>query len=491
MAKARKKRLGTKKRAVVYIRYSTKNQTDLSVEYQKETADKYCADKGYVVVKYFIDEARSGTNDKREEFQKMIEEAHNEPPWDRIIVFSFNRFARNKDLDGYYKVILMKQGIVIESATEDNSDTPEARLSRNISASYDAYMPEKCAVHTHAALETKARKGLHCGGTPPLGYDVKNEKLVINKYEAETVKLIFDMYDKNYSYNDMIKVLKEEGRTTKRGSPFKKSSFNSILKQEKYKGIFVWNRAAHKNFDDSRNNHESKPLEKQVRKKGGCPVIIAPELFDRVQEKMNDNRKSNMRSAGKHHYMLSGMGKMYCAECGSLMVGASYKSHGKNYRYYVCPNHKQGCVTKNLRASYIEHLISKTIVNNTINKQNYKSYNPLLQEASGKKSNAGLNKELYSVDKAIDNILKVLETHPTEEVKERLDLLCEKKKTIQSKIKQAGMVPQITKDNLKDTRKAIYKALKSSPDPIIYDILDNIIDKITVSNDGVDIELKI
>ena len=53
------------------------------------------------------------------------------------------------------------------------------------------------------------------------------------------------------------------------------------------------------------------------------------------------------------------------------------------------------------------------------------------------------------------------------------------------------MVPQITKDNLKDTRKAIYKALKSSPDPIIYDILDNIIDKITVSNDGVDIELKI
>lgn len=213
---------------VAYLRYSTHNQKDLSIEYQREKVENFCNKQGFIIQKFFIDEAKSATNSKRDEFQRMITEAHNEPLWSKIVVFSYNRFARNTDLSGYYKVILQQLGIKILSATEDNSDTPEARLSRNISASYDAYMPERCAVHTHASLVTKARKGLHCGGKPPLGYDVVNEKLVVNDFEADTVRLIFKMYDSNYSYSEMMKVLKEQGRTTKNRSDFKKSSFNSI-----------------------------------------------------------------------------------------------------------------------------------------------------------------------------------------------------------------------------------------------------------------------
>lgn len=434
---------GFDNRVVAYLRYSTQNQNELSIEYQREEVEKYCNKLGYIIVKYFVDEAKSATNDKREAFKAMITEAMSNPTWCKVIVFSFNRFARNVKDSGHYTFLLEECNISIESATQDNSDTPEARLLRNIAASYDAYMPECCAVHTHASLKTKAKKCEHCGGTPPLGYDVKNEKLVVNKDEAETVRMIFEMYDRNYSYNEMIKELAKQGRTTKRGTPFTKGSFNSILTQEKYKGVYVWNRATRKSKDNTYNNHASKPIEEQVRIEGGCKPIIDADLFDRVQTKMKANCSNNRRSAGRYHYMLGGMSKIYCAECGSLMVGSSYKSHGKNYRYYALYSTKS------------------------------------------------LNKELANTKKAIENILKVIETNPTEEADKRLTLLIDKKASIQAKIDAIDDTPKVTRKNLPKIRKALFKELMKSSDPTTYKILDLCIEKITVDNENVELELNI
>ena len=134
MARKRKNRVGFENSVVAYLRYSTHNQSDLSIEYQRDKIDRYCRDNGLTIVRYYIDEAKTATSDKREAFQNMITEALDEPPWSRIIVFSFNRFARNTDYAGYYKIQLMQKGITIESATESNENTPEARLSRNVTA---------------------------------------------------------------------------------------------------------------------------------------------------------------------------------------------------------------------------------------------------------------------------------------------------------------------------------------------------------------------
>lgn len=190
--------------------------------------------------------------------------------------------------------------------------------------------------------------------------------------------------------------------------------------------------------------------------------------------------------------MLGGLGKVYCAECGSRMVGAANKSHDETYLYYTCPQHKQkNCKTKDLRASYLEHHLSAHIVNLILNKNNYASYNLLIQEVFSKHSNAGLKKELNGISKAIDNILKVLEIQPTDEAAERLALLSAKKAAVQKKMTAVNNTPQITPGNLKEVRKSFYHLLKESSDPVIYDILDKLIEKITVSNDGVEIELNI
>ena len=492
MAKKNKKSQNAANNVVLYLRYSTANQNELSIEYQREACKKYCEKQGYIITKEFVDEARTGTNDKRSSFQTMVQEALNAPSWTKIIVFTFSRFARNTALNGYYEILLGEECITVESATEDNSQTPEARLMRNVYASFDGYMPEKCAVHTHASLKTKARKGLHCGGTPPLGYDVVDERLVVNPYEAETVKMIFEMYDKNYSYADMIKVLTDKGRTTKRGVPFQKTSFNSILQNEKYKGIFFWNKAVGKSIDDTHNSHAYKPIEEQVRIDDGCDAIIDKDLFDRVQEKMRGNRKRNMRSAGKNHYMLGGMGKVYCAGCGASMVGAAYKSHGISYRYYACPNHKlKTCNTKNLRADYLENMVSLNIAKYAIRAKNYQAYNQLFEEIAGAQSKVGIKKELSGVKKAIENLLKTIETHPTDEAAERLEVLSAKKANLQKQLAAATNAPSIKRENLVHIKQQLSKELRKSPDPLIYDIINSVVDKITVSNESVEVILNI
>ena len=491
MAAKRKNRRSVEKCAVLYLRYSTKNQTDLSLEYQEHECTEYCSSQGYTIVKTFVDAAQTGTTDNRKAFTEMITEAQNEPPWSKIIVYNNSRFARNVEDFCFYRVMLKKLGIVVESTRESNDNSPEARLTRNIGMSFDAYLPEKTAEHTYSSLASLARSCKHCGGIPPLGYDVKNHKLVINVYEAETVKLIFDMYNSGYSYADMITVLNAQGRTTKNGRPFKKSSFNSILQQEKYKGIYVWNRAAAKDCDKIRNNHDSKPLEQQIRVAGGCPAIIDADTFDNVQKRMKDNRRANKSGNGKYHYMLGSMKKIYCAECGALMVGGAFKSHDKPYRYYVCPNHRGECKTKNIRASYLEKHLAMTIVKALLTKDNYPAYNKLMKDLTISKSINGLQKELRSVTRSIENLMRALEKCPTEALMERLQFLTVRQQDLQNRINTAKQAPVITATNLKKLRVQLAYELKDSVDPLIRGILSSIIDRITVSNDGVEIELTI
>ena len=57
-----------------YMRYSSHNQTETSIECQDITTRKYCQEKGYEIVKDYIDRSYTGTNDQRPDFQQMIED---------------------------------------------------------------------------------------------------------------------------------------------------------------------------------------------------------------------------------------------------------------------------------------------------------------------------------------------------------------------------------------------------------------------------------
>lgn len=82
-------------RAALYLRVSAARQAehDSSIPDQKRPGEAYCAARGYQPVETFIEAGASATNDRRPEFQRMIEAATTKPaPFDAVVVHSFSRF---------------------------------------------------------------------------------------------------------------------------------------------------------------------------------------------------------------------------------------------------------------------------------------------------------------------------------------------------------------------------------------------------------------
>ena len=110
------------KNAVIYARYSSQGQNEQSIERQIRICAKFAESKGLKIVKTYTDKAHSGTNDHRPDFQKMIANADS-GAFEQIIVYKFDRFARNRVNSIMYKAQLKKRyGIRVVSATEPVSD---------------------------------------------------------------------------------------------------------------------------------------------------------------------------------------------------------------------------------------------------------------------------------------------------------------------------------------------------------------------------------
>ena len=58
--------------AVVYARYSSRRQQEQSIEGQLAAAKKYADGKGYTIIAEYCDRAKTGRNDRRAEFQRML-----------------------------------------------------------------------------------------------------------------------------------------------------------------------------------------------------------------------------------------------------------------------------------------------------------------------------------------------------------------------------------------------------------------------------------
>ena len=150
------------------------------------------------------------------------------------------------------------------------------------------------------------------------------------------------------------------GYKTRNGNNFSKSSLNSILTNEKYKGTYVFNKNGHK------RKKKLVLLEryKEVRNADAVPEIVDKSTFDKAQEIMQEREVCQIYSASSSDYLLSGL--IRCSKCGRSMTGTSRKSGRKNIEYhmYACPNHKstlEHCETFEINRDYLEGYIKEAI----------------------------------------------------------------------------------------------------------------------------------
>ena len=110
---------------VIYARYSSHSQRDVSIEQQIRACKLFAERHGVKVVKIYEDRALTGTNDKRPGFQQMIQDAKR-GGWNYVIVYTLDRFARDRYDSAVYKRQLKNLGVKVLSAMENISDDHHA-----------------------------------------------------------------------------------------------------------------------------------------------------------------------------------------------------------------------------------------------------------------------------------------------------------------------------------------------------------------------------
>ncbi len=190
-------------RAALYLRVSTARQAehDVSIPDQRKQGEAYCAARGYQLVEIFVEPGNTATNDRRPEFQRMIEEGTSKPaPFDVVLVHSFSRFFRDAfDMEYYYRK-LAKNGVRLVSITQELGDDPIHDMMRRIMALFDEYQSKENGKHVTRALKENARQGFWNGSLPPIGYRIAaaeqrgaktKKKLEIDPLHADTIRLIY------------------------------------------------------------------------------------------------------------------------------------------------------------------------------------------------------------------------------------------------------------------------------------------------------------
>ena len=352
-------------RAAAYARYSTDNQTSNSIAYQIDKIEDYCIKNKIDVVSYYADEAETGTNtEDRIEFCNMLVAAKNKE-FDAVVIYDITRGSRDVGDWFNFRRTMQRLNIKVISVEDKLGDilNPNDFLVELLSVGIGQHSVLTTRQKSIDGVAIKAKEGAFLSGIPPLGYDIKDGKYTINEEEAKTVKTIFDLYSKGESYNTILKTI--YGTKGKRGQAIGKNSLYSLLKNERYIGVYKWNERQVKRM---RKWAGGAPNPNVVRLEGHIPAIIDMNTWEKVRKRMNENKKAVNKA--KRDYLLSGL--IECEACGATFVGhTSVNQRGYETRYYVCGNkyRTHTCTRKSVNADELETFVVQNLIDylNTTN----------------------------------------------------------------------------------------------------------------------------
>lgn len=487
-------------KAVAYARFSSDNQREESIEAQVRAIKEYAERNGYALHKIYADRGVSGTTDNRPEFQRMIDDAKNRV-FDVVIVHKLDRFARNRADSAIYRQELNKHNVRLLSVLENFDESPESIILQSVIEGYNEYYSKNLRREVMKGLRENALSCRFTGGIPCLGYDIdKNTlKYVINPLEAKAVKLIFKMYLDGEGYTAIISELNRRGFKTKRGKDFGKNSLYEILRNEKYSGVYVYNKAVSVAANGKWNRHQIRNEDEIIRIEGGVPQIISKEDFQKVQEKMSERKHKTASFKAKQEYLLSG--KIKCGECGSSYAGNSRKATNKNPLYisYNCVrrNGSFKCKNPGVKRDDLEKLVLDRLSGAVFSKDvlpiilsQYNEY-ALSRNTEHITIMQELKQKLSDTEKGISNIVNVVVSTGSVALTDKLTELEETKQKITQAIMDTEC--QMSKLTIDENRlkAAFYKAkqmLKSGTLKNRKAIIEKYVKQIIMYKDKIEIE---
>lgn len=232
------------KNAIGYIRVSTKEQANddkYGIEVQRKEILSYADQNDYSIVDWKIDEV-SGASDNRPAFDQILYGDITNPPFEAVIVFKNDRVARDTKLYFYYLYTLEKKNIKLLSTKEEFSEGNDfANIYRALLQFVAEQERKNIALRTSKGRSMKASCGGYSGGRAPYGYKVEHGQLVINEEERPIVELVFEEINKGTPMLTIVKILRDKGYTTRKGSDFQVSTIKSIVTNKPvYQGMYKY-----------------------------------------------------------------------------------------------------------------------------------------------------------------------------------------------------------------------------------------------------------
>lgn len=361
--------------------------------------------KGWKAFKVYEDSGQSGGSLNRPALKQLIHDIER-GQIQNIIVYKIDRLTRNhKDFYALLE-IFNKHDVKFISTTQNfDTSTPSGRLLLHLMLEFAQFEREMAQERTYDKRFAMARKGIWCGGFVPLGYSVKDKKLVVNKEEAKIVQQCFELYSKLARMSKVAQKLNDMGYRSKRFF-LKGNKATGSTQFDKRKISFVISNPVYIGKIRFRDKHGKNYIFDGEHK----PLITDMKLWESCQNILTTNRETH-KTFKQNKYELLFLGLVRCGECGSIMTNCSKAKKGKLYLYYRCTkvvkNDKTACGIRTVTADELEEFL--------IDKFKELGSNEKLLKKSIEKSNMlakkgvePLRKEKEQIEKQLSKIMQEL-----------------------------------------------------------------------------------
>ena len=345
-------------RVAIYTRKSTDEGLDMqfnSLDAQREAGEAYIASqksKGWICLpEHYDDGGYSGGNINRPALERLLADIR-DGKIDAVVVYKIDRLSRSLCDFAELLTLFEQHKVDFVSVTQDiNTSTSSGRMMLNILITFAQYEREVITERIRDKIAAAKRKGMNCGGPPPLGYisDPATKKLRVVPGEAELVKRIFSAYLRLGSARDVAAELDAAGLKTRitvsrrsgrehGGVPYTGAYIYQVLRNPIYIGEV-------KHYDRTfPGEHEA---------------IINRGTWDAARKLLEEQKPYEGRRS-KRITPLRGL--VRCGCCGGVMKeNFTKKTEHKSYRYFVCDRDtrrlKSACPIKRVPAAELEKLL--------------------------------------------------------------------------------------------------------------------------------------
>ena len=331
-----------KVRCAVYTRKSTDEGLEKefnSLDAQRESCEAYIASQrpeGWVLVPdYYDDGGISGGTLERPALQRLLRDIEADRI-DTVVVYKIDRLSRSLMQFAKLVEIFDAHDVTFVSVTQSfNTTTSMGRLTLNILLSFAQFEREVIGERVRDKIAASKARGMWMGGPVPLGYDVRERKLVVNEVDAAVVRRVFEAFATIGSTTLLVPALRAEDLLTKTGRPFDKGAIYKTLNLRTYLGQVT---------------HQGKVYP------GEHQAIVPQELWDRAHAVLTVSPRARGNQARRQTPAL--LRGLIFGPDGRALSPTHTRKRGKLYTYYVSQavlkGTDDGCTVRRISAGEIE-----------------------------------------------------------------------------------------------------------------------------------------